>query len=216
MLWTINIILQIVPYITKDYNDSPYGPPNDDNSGVSRTRCFFSDGAMNDYRWDNLLFRNILFSSFFFNALCALVAIYYSKVCMTEGDPLKYLWTVVLLYALALCISWFPVLIYKSKFPNENIVSDYLESAVATYGIFLTIIFYVKTDQAREEWYKIYHNMIYSTEYRNDMRSSDTSSQFRDSNWSDRKSLQLTESIIINPLDHKSKEYIVHDYNIYK
>jgi hypothetical protein len=198
MVWVINIILQIIPY-TIGNSQSPYGPPNDDD-GVPITRCFFSNGEMNNYVYDNFLFRNILFSSFIFNFLAAMVAIYYSKVHMTQGDPLKNIWKVMLLYPLALSVSWFPITIYKTMFPLYNITSNYLEGFVATYGIFLTLIFYLKTDQAREEWYKIYHNMFYSTEYKNDMRSSSTTSQFRDSNWSERKSVQLIESIV-NPLE---------------
>lgn len=208
IIWVVNLILQFVPYM---YQADVYGSPQDDNADIPITRCFFTYAEISEHNLELYLFRNVIISAFVFNAVAALFVIIYSKLYIEEGHPLKNLWRVVLLYPLAMFLAWFPTVIYDSYRFNyvhnsipyhADIVSDYLESFVGIYGVLLCLIFYMKTDQARVEWYRLYYNLFHSTTY--DIRSSDTSSKFRDSSMAEvskRSSLvQLTEPII-NPIE---------------
>jgi len=211
IVWIINIILQFVPY----HFGNAYGYPLPYDSTllpIPITRCFFSYNEVSEYSVENYLYRNVLISSFTFNALAAIVAITYSRYFIEEQDPLKKLWQVTLMYPLVMFIAWFPTVFYDSiRFSgthkilfHSNVISDYLEALVGISGVLLSLVFYIKTDQARIEWYKIYHKLVYKTDYDNS-RSSDTSSVFRDSSIGGDiakriSTVQLTESII-NPID---------------
>ena len=209
IVWTINIILQFVPY---GFGNAYGYPLPYDSTGIPITRCFFSYNEVSEYSLEIYLYRNVLIGSFTFNALAAIVAIIFSKYFLEEQDPLKKLWQVTLIYPLVMFIAWFPTVFYDTyRFSymhktlyHSNVISDYLESMVGFSGVLLSLVFYIKTDQARIEWYKIYHKLVYKTDYDNS-RSSDTSSVFRDSSIGGDiakriSTVQLTESIT-NPLD---------------
>ena len=78
----------------------------------------------------------------------------------------------MILYPLAMMISWVPSVAYAyyfnfyyikysgSKPPNGTIISNYLSVLNVLYGFLLSLIFYTKTIDARREWIYILRYLL--------------------------------------------------------
>ena len=54
--------------------------------------------------------------------------------------------------------------------PNGVVIVDCLLASNALYGLFMALIFYVKTDEAREEWYYLFFQRNQVVKKANDMK----------------------------------------------
>lgn len=50
---------------------------------------------------------------------------------------------------------------YNNIFPYGQVIQNYFHAANAMYGVLLSLIFYIRTKQARYEWYTIYRSIIF-------------------------------------------------------
>lgn len=198
IVWPINVCLQFLPFSTR----TQFGPQLSDDQMIPIGRCLLTPGNDNfsDYHlWLNVVFRNVLLASFCIIFVLAAFIIFYCRFHMDQKDPLQSLVNLVLMYEAALFVSWVPAAVFgewrdrfyekEGHYPaNSTIISNYFEATVCIYGLLLSIIFYIKTERARKEWY----NLIFRVDD-DDMRStasSDTS-----------KNADSIVTTTINPID---------------
>ena len=154
-----------------------------------------------------IAFRNVLLASFVIIVILSVFILVYTYFYMLPSDPLQKLSNVVLLYPLALLISWVPATSYgewrdryyteNDHYPNHSIlVSNYLEASVCFYGPLISLIFYVYTKQARREWIRLYRIYI-----QRKTRDDDDDDNNDDDMRSTVSSITSKNDVIMNPID---------------
>ena len=168
IVWSLNIILQFLPYST----GTRYGYGNDDNI-ATELRCFLSKGKgseKNVINWGEYTFQYDLLISLLLIIVLSIVVVFYSLRMKNMEVSQVYLaqrirgsWSVVILYPLAMIVSWMPGVLYglgggvyeklgHPNPPNHILVFDYLSAFNCLYGVLLALIFYTKTIDARRAW----------------------------------------------------------------
>jgi len=169
IVWTLNIILQFLPYST----GTRYGYGDEDDSIEKEARCFLSKGKGsedNALKWGVYTFEYELIISLLIIIVLSIVVVFYSiRMKNLEvsqiylAQRIKGSWSIVILYPLAMIVSWMPGVlaglagaIYKTKGdklpPNHILLFDYLSAFNSMYGPLLALIFYTKTVDARRAW----------------------------------------------------------------
>jgi len=165
IVWILNIILEVLPFTTRTY----YG---DSSSNISSGICdFYTKGSNDDNdlvdKWNDATFNGWLYLSFILILLCSLFIVLYTRN-ITARNPLSAsllnttafseAWKTVVLYPIALLVSYVPAQIYALYYNQYSgtvkigIIANYLVALNSCYGLFLSIIFYTKTDGALNEW----------------------------------------------------------------
>jgi len=168
IVWTLNIILQFLPYST----GTRYGYGEEDKI-AKEARCFLSQGKGSEdnfRKWSAYAFQYELIISLLIIIVLSIVVVFYSiRMKNLEvsqiylAQRIKGSWSIVILYPLAMIISWMPGVlvalgadIYKTNSlilpPNHILVFDYLAALNSLYGPLLALIFYTKTIDARRAW----------------------------------------------------------------
>ena len=173
IVWTVNIVLQILPYTTGAY----YGETFDDDLDISIIRCFIAHPGDPDNAsyWNDIVINIQLIMSFIIIAVFTSIIIIYSNFIDTSNvvlrDHTNDTISTVIWYPLAMLVAYVPstvFAIYFNKYDAEHghsmhhgvIIVDYLLASNAFYGVFLTLIYYIKTKQAIHEWYKIFRSIL--------------------------------------------------------
>jgi hypothetical protein len=162
---SLNIILQFLPYST----GTRYGDGDEDDSIENETRCFLSKGKGKEKyvsKWGAYAFQYELIISLLIIIVLSIVVVFYSTRVKNLDASQIYLaqrikgsWSIVILYPLAMIVSWMPGVlaglagaIYKNngyKLPPKHILLfDYFAAFNSKYGPFLALIFYTKTVDA--------------------------------------------------------------------
>lgn len=169
IVFTLNIILSLLPLST----GTGYGQ-DDDDKGIPVGVCGFSRGKSDDdevrNQWYLYVFNIELYISFIFvSILSTIVAVYSLTVDNKKtsdvfiNEKVKDTWKVMILYPLAMIVSWLPSIAYGhyydsyqnhyGKYPRDGIlIHDYLQAVNNLYGPLLAIIFYTSTVNARKAW----------------------------------------------------------------
>ena len=168
IVWSINVILQFLPFSTQTY----YGIREGDQgtNGI----CDFYTKNTDDYilvdHWNDTTFNGWLYLTFLLIVLCSVFVIFYSRAAARNNLSASLMhtaafneaWKTMILYPAAMLIAYIPsqcfVLYYnlslenKSPSVNVGIDANYFIALNTLYGLFLSIIFYMKTDGAIYEW----------------------------------------------------------------
>jgi hypothetical protein len=168
IVWSVNILLQILPYIT----GTIYGADNDDlPNGKNYEICNLGTGTGSiDTKWLQYAYNIELLISFFVIIILSIIVVIYSLNMKSTKASHVYLaqriresWSIVILYPCAMLIAWVPSTIYgyygnylqntDKEFPHHFfVINDYLSAINALYGPLLALIFYKKTLDARRAW----------------------------------------------------------------
>ena len=170
IIWTINIILQLLPYTT----GGSYGE-DDDYLNIPIVRCFIrsNGGIANAFRWDTYTIQTEQILSFCIVAFFTIMIVGYSNyISRNESTNVMLIASIYdarstcLYYPLSMLVAYVPSTTYAHYMdnylikhghfpPHGQIITDCLLASNSLYGLFLTIIFYTKTKLARAEWYYI-------------------------------------------------------------
>ena len=167
IVWSLNIILEFLPFSTRTY----YGLS--DSGNISTGICdFYTKGTSNDdddlvNEWNDATFNGWLYLSFILILSCSLFIVLYTRN-MAARNPLSAsllntaafsdAWKTIILYPIALLVAYIPAQIYVlyynqySKTAKIGIIANYFVALNSCYGLFLSIIFYIKTESAINEW----------------------------------------------------------------
>ena len=173
IFWPINILLQILPFSTKTY----YGNHSYLPYGV--TVCSYYNNNR-DYRseamWLNITVNYMLNISFITISFCSIFIVGYTRY-IRANNPLittvidNEVWSTIILYPLGQLFAWLPSTIYSviferqtsasGHFPNNGwILINVFDTLNPLYGLILSSVFYLKTEEAREEWISIIHRLL--------------------------------------------------------
>jgi len=177
---TLNIVLALTPLS----NGTIYGE-DDDSKHIPLTLCLMSKGKDNDKaanQWIQYTFNIEVYISFIIIIILSTVIVCYSlNINITKSsnvyiiERIKDSWKIVILYPLALMITWLPSQAYafyflsyasqhSQKYPKNGIVIlDYLNALNVLYGPLLSLIFYTKTLDARRAWMHNLRGILYVT-----------------------------------------------------
>ena len=160
---TLNIVLSLIPLST----GASYGL-DDDDQGIPIGFCGFY--GKDKSQWSNFTFNIEAFISLIIIIIFSMVIIVYSIKFNNKtssniyiNERIKDSWKIVILYPLAMMITWVPGVAYgfyyfsyRSKHnespPGGTLKLDYLAAFNAFYGPLLSLIFYTKTVDARRAW----------------------------------------------------------------
>jgi hypothetical protein len=173
IIWPINIILQIIPFFFNAY----YGLDEDQKGLQPISRCLIgSDSEMLSLYLAFFTADIELLISFIMIAILTIIIVVYTYNVMRQ-DPLNTTLTIymkdtlytVIWYPIALLIAYMPLICFEvysfmysySHYANSKfqVVFNVLANSVALYGLFLSLIFYIKTKDARNEWCKILNSL---------------------------------------------------------
>ena len=165
IVWSVNVVLQILPFVTK----SMYGT---DDGGENFIICGLGKGKGSTtalYYWNQYALNIELLASFGIIIILSFIIVCYSLHMKNIQTPhvlliqrIRESWSIVILYPCAMLIAWVPstiygfyssVLINEKGFPDHYFVTyNYLASLNVLYGPLLALIFYTKTLDARRAW----------------------------------------------------------------
>ena len=169
----MNIVLQILPYIKGSY----YGETFEDDLDISKIRCFLANrnNVYTAMHWDDIVLNSQLIMSFIIIVVFTSIIIIYSCFIDKSNSVVRAhtndTISTVIWYPLAMLVAFVPSTVFAFVF-NKHIdehghpmhhgivILDYLLAANAFYGVFLTLIYYIKTKQAIHEWYKIFRSIL--------------------------------------------------------
>jgi hypothetical protein len=173
----LNVVLALVPLST----GTRYG--QDDEAG-SLTLCSLSVGkgdTEDETRWNRYAFELELYISFIviiiFSTIIACYSLNFGNIKSSNvylNERIKDSWKIVILYPLAMMVTWLPSQAYAfyadSYFSNHGrlpknvfVVANYLNALNILYGPLLSIIFYTKTLDARRAWMHNLRGIMYVT-----------------------------------------------------
>ena len=161
LVFALNIALSLAPLST----GSRYGIAD---IYKSLTQCNIIDGGGG--RWIFYAIQLELYISFIIIAIFSAIILCYSLIFNTNKSSNMYInerikdsWKVVILYPLAMMVTWLPGQVFSyhtngyyhenGRIPkNGQVIFDYLFAFSVLYGPLLSIIFYTKTLGARRAW----------------------------------------------------------------
>lgn len=83
---------------------------------------------------------------------------------ITTADMKAYdAFKTMMLYPISMAISWFPIMFYRLYTTTHNsntLILNIVLLFSSLYGLFLSLIFYIKTKAARKEWFLIYQQVF--------------------------------------------------------
>jgi len=169
---SINTLLALLPLSTKTY----YGTTDDEGKQV----CTFSTGngsMKNTLTWvDNLVHIELIIC--FIILFVLTVIIIFNDKCQRKNnlttpfvESIQKGWITILFYPLAMFCSWLPGIIfawYVSEWQKSYVyppsrsteISSLLTIFNSLYGLFLAIIFYSQTSDARKCWIDVFNQII--------------------------------------------------------
>jgi len=182
-VWTLNVVLEILPFTT----NTLYG---NNNNNIENGICDFYQKGTNDdtniliTTWSDATFNGWLYISFLLVGICSIFIIIYTKYLKYRNPITSSLlnntpvfseaWKTVILYPISMLVAYVPaqsfVLYYNNYVINKHsssahkasIISNYLIALNPMYGLLLSIIFYIKTQGAREEYIKFFRHYIFN------------------------------------------------------
>jgi len=177
----VNIILQILPYTSGAY----YGRSISDVQGIPIIRCFIAhpSDVDNAVYWNNVVMNSQLIMSFIiivvFTSIIVIYSCFIDKTNTVIREHTNDTISTVIWYPLAMLVAFVPSTVYAFVFNNYfdrnghpmhhgQITIDYLLASNALYGLFLSLIYYIKTKQALFEWNQIFQSMFHITRKDND------------------------------------------------
>jgi len=175
IVWTINIILQILPYTTGAY----YGRSFDDDKDIPVLRCVITNpiDVSNALFWNNFVMNAQLVMSFIiivgFTIIIVVYSCYVDKSNTILRAHIRDASSTAMLYPISMLIAYVPSTItgfvvnsHVDKYghpPHHGVVTvDYFLACNALYGLFLSLIFYTKTKEAYHEWLQIFFGIRYT------------------------------------------------------
>ena len=170
IVWSVNILLQILPYTT----GTSYGFDDGENpNGIYYVICSLGPGTGSieaSIHWYQYAGNIELLISFFIIVILSIAVVIYSLNMKSTKTSHVYLaqriresWSIVILYPCAMLIAWVPSTIFsyylnylenndKKLPPHTAVINGYLNAIAALYGPLLALIFYTKTLEARRAW----------------------------------------------------------------
>jgi hypothetical protein len=118
-------------------------------------------------KWNDATFNGWLYLSFITITLCSLFIVLYTRnitsrntlsASLLNTSSFSEAWKTVVLYPIALLVAYIPAQIYALYYNQYSgtakigIIANYLVALNSCYGLFLSIIFYTKTEGALNEW----------------------------------------------------------------
>ena len=163
IVWSLNLLLQFIPFTT----GAIYG--SDDQDGIPIITCLLTggEGKYDGDFWMQYTANIEILVSFSIIIILSIVIVYFSLKTSTSAAYLapriKESWSLVILYPLAMLIAFLPSQIYAFYLNQRSnnghslpihgaVIFNYLLAFSSLYGVFLSIIFYTKTLEARRAW----------------------------------------------------------------
>jgi len=178
VVFTLNIVLSLILFST----GTGYGQ---DDEVSSIMICNFYAGKGDDekeVRWTKYTYLYVLYFSFMIIIVFSTIIVCYSLFFNNNkswniyvNERIKDSWKIVILYPLAMMISWAPSQAYDIYFfsyqsthsnrtpKNGYVIYDYLVTLNVLYGPLLSIIFYTNTLDARRAWMHNLRGIMYVT-----------------------------------------------------
>ena len=159
IVWTITIVLAFIPYA----NGVTYGTA----VTIGTYRCGYGiseSSSINAYDNWNLFQYICCFSSLILIMIITIriyIFTYYPSQDSLPSHNIGFFKT-LLLYPIAMFICWFPsqffftLIISSTETTQADTIGNILHILAPLYGLFLSLIFYTKTDKARVEWINIF------------------------------------------------------------
>jgi len=181
IVWTVNIILQILPYTSGAY----YGRSISDVQGIPIIRCFIAhpSDVDNAVYWNNVVMNSQLILSFIIIVVFTSIIIIYSCFIDKSNTVIREhtndTISTIIWYPLAMLVAFVPGALYAfvvNKYIDEHghppfhgiVIANILLASNGFYGCLLSLIFYIKTKQAINEWYQIFYKTFYNAQVYND------------------------------------------------
>jgi len=170
MVWSLNILLQILPFTT----GTRYGFDDGEEVFGNHIICYLGTGTGSldtSLTWMQYTFNIELLISFAVIIVLSTAVVFY---CLKMNNTvtiqiIRESWSVVILYPCAMLIAWMPSIMYGTYLKNTRrglpyhnvVISAYLSAISALYGPLLSLIFYSKTLEAREAWIRNFRRLYY-------------------------------------------------------
>jgi len=183
IIFLLNTTLALIPFST----NTTYGLGDD---GIPFGSCGYFGSWESE--WSNYGYNVEALISFIFIIIFTAIIIVFSLNARNFKSSNIYInermidsWKTVILYPIAMLVSWIPSVAYGFYFnsyiikhdgeypPNGSLVLNYLKALNVLYGPFLAIIFYTKTLDARRAWLQNFKSLIFNVEI-DDRRSCDS------------------------------------------
>jgi len=160
VIWPINIAFQVAPLFDNDW----YGlPPNFIGRGICSIGALLDKSAAppeNNLGW---------LSSVFFYPLCICcvgmivmdVYLYFVLLPRFQSEKIEKLVTNIVAYPLGMFFLWMPTFLVLvsiqldasvNKAKNIQFINEMLTNLAATFGFFLSVVFFWKSDESRQRW----------------------------------------------------------------
>ena len=161
IVWSLNVLLQVLPFTTGvTYGNGDYGVP------INACNLTGGKGKYDNHFWVKST-NIVVIISFSLIIVLSLVIVYISLTSKFTSEAylaprIRDSWSLVILYPGAMLVAWVPsqaygfyfsqVLIEQKLPPHIFVIFNYLLAISALYGLFLSVIFYTKTQDARRAW----------------------------------------------------------------
>jgi len=162
IVWSLNLLLQVLPFTTGvTYGSADYPIP------INACNLTGGKGKYDNHFWVKSLNIEVIIS-FSLIIILSLVIVYISLTSKFVSEAylaprIRDSWSLVILYPGAMLVAWIPSQAYAFYFsqvlnskqelpPHIFVIFNYLLAISALYGLFLSVIFYTKTQDARRAW----------------------------------------------------------------
>lgn len=167
LVWSVTIFAQTLPFCFKTW----YGIAN--NLAGSQS-CYFNGDNREVFIFLWVCEQIVVFSLLIAFSLRIIVHGYYQSrqqsVTIQNASLIpisKTIKTTMVLYPLSMLMSWSPSIVYIFinnsnylkgcfRYPHPVYVFDWINMLIPLYGFFLSIIFYTRTKNARDEWIQLF------------------------------------------------------------
>jgi len=163
IVWSLNLLLQALPFTTGvTYGNADYGIP------INACNLTGGEGKYDNHFWVQFTINIEVIISFSLIIILSLVIAYISLTSTFASEAylaprIRDSWSLVILYPGAMLVAWVPSQAYAFYFsqvlnagqelpPHIFVKFNYLLAISALYGVFLSLIFYTKTQDARRAW----------------------------------------------------------------
>lgn len=164
LIWSMNIFLQVLPYMT---HDKLYSGINDDyiREPIRSCATIFDIGS-SAISVHNYIFLAGLLISLFFISFFSIILVVFIKIAsslnMKVAPHVYKSFSIIILFPVGMIVAWVPVIIsgfwittyitiYSEMPPQFNIIYNYTSALNSLYGILLFFIWYTSSGKARKE-----------------------------------------------------------------
>lgn len=164
LIWSMNIFLQVLPYMT---HDKLYSGINDDylKEPIRSCATIFDIGSSTISVHNYIFLVGLLISLFFISFFSIILVIFIniaSSLNMKVTPHVYKSFSIIILFPVGMIVAWVPVIIsgfwittyitiYSEMPPQFNIIYNYTSALNSLYGILLFIVFFKTSGKARKE-----------------------------------------------------------------